>query len=55
MTTLARGTGGELEDPRLGALLNDRANLPLIKGSEIVFVPTERMPTETGLAASYRF
>jgi hypothetical protein len=36
-------------------MLDDLAELVLVKGGEVVVVPTERMPTPSGLAAVYRF
>jgi hypothetical protein len=36
-------------------MLDDLAELVLAKGGEVVVVPTERMPAESGLAAIFRF
>lgn len=36
-------------------LLDDVAELALAKGGEVVIVPAERMPADSGLAAIYRF
>jgi hypothetical protein len=36
-------------------MLDDLAEVVLAKGGEVVVVPAERMPTESGLAAIYRF
>jgi hypothetical protein len=36
-------------------MFDDLAELVLAKGGEIVVVPAERMPTDSGLAAIYRF
>jgi hypothetical protein len=46
---------GDLEFPQVGDMLDDLAELVLVKGGEVVVVPTERMPTPSGLAAVYRF
>lgn len=46
---------GDLESPQVGDMLDDLAELVLVKGGEVVVVPTERMPTPSGLAAVYRF
>lgn len=45
----------DLSDPQVDDLLDDLAETVLRKKGEVVVVPTERMPSETGLAASYRF
>jgi hypothetical protein len=44
-----------LEDPGVGDLLDDLSEHALKKGGEVVIVPAERMPTDTGVAAIYRF
>jgi hypothetical protein len=36
-------------------MLDDLAELVLCKAGEVVVVPRERMPTDSGLAAIYRF
>jgi hypothetical protein len=36
-------------------MLDDLAELVLGKGGEVVVVPRERMPIDSGLAAIYRF
>ncbi|MGL5081951.1 MAG: hypothetical protein ACRC8A_10740 [Microcoleaceae cyanobacterium] len=52
-------TGGiktqNLDDPTVDDKLDDLAELVLKTGGEVVIVPTERMPTETGLAAIFRY
>ena len=45
----------ELADPHTDDLLDDLGERVLRSGGEVVVVPTERMPTTTGLAAIYRF
>lgn len=45
----------DLDHPEIDDLLDDIGERALKTGSEIVVVPTERMPTETGAAATYRF
>lgn len=45
----------DITDPNVGDLLDDVAEMVLRRGGEVVLVPTERMPTKTGLAATYRF
>jgi hypothetical protein len=42
-------------DPHIDDMLDDLAELVLSKGGEVVVVPRERMPTDSGLAATYRF
>jgi hypothetical protein len=48
-------TLGELSDPHVDDLLDDLGERVLATGGEVVVVPTERMPTESGLAAIYRY
>jgi hypothetical protein len=45
----------ELADPKTDDLLDDLAELVLRTGGDVVVVPTDRMPTKTGLAAIYRY
>lgn len=53
------GTGSiefaRLEDPGVDDLLDDFGEHTLKAGGEVVIVPPERMPSETGIAAIYRF
>lgn len=42
-------------DPRTDDLLDDVAESVLKAGGEVIIVPADRMPTDTGLAATYRF
>lgn len=46
---------GQLGDPQVDDLLDDLGELVLRKGGEVVMVPAERMPTNTGAAAVFRF
>jgi hypothetical protein len=46
---------GELSDPDMDDVLDDLAELVLQNGGEVVIVPAERMPTDTGVAAIYRY
>lgn len=48
-------TLGELADPEVGDLLDDLGERVLMTGGNVVVVPSERMPTDSGLAAIYRF
>jgi hypothetical protein len=41
--------------PEVDDLLDDIAELALKMGGEVVVVPSDRMPGETGVAATYRF
>lgn len=56
---LDRATGriqsAELSDPQVDDLLDDLAETVLRMKGEVVVVPTERMPSKTGVAATYRF
>jgi hypothetical protein len=45
----------DLADPMVADKLDDLAELVLKTGGEVVVVPTDRMPTKTGLAAIYRY
>ena len=45
----------DLSHPELDDILDDLGALVLKKGGDVVVVPTERMPTETGIAAIYRY
>ncbi len=53
------GTGAvefsKLNDPGTDDVLDDLAELVLSKHGDVVVVPKERMPTPTGLAATFRF
>ncbi len=44
-----------LADPEVDDLIDDLAGAVLQTGGEVVVVPTERMPTDTGLAATFRY
>jgi hypothetical protein len=52
-------TGGikfdDLEHPEVDDVLDDLGMLALKMGGQVVIVPTEQMPTKTGLAAIYRY
>ena len=45
----------DLSDPEVDDLLDDLAEAVLQMKGEVVVVPTERMPSKTGAAATYRF
>lgn len=55
--TLDRTTGSihPATDSRGDDMLDDLAELVLGNGGEVIVVPRERMPTDSGLAATYRF
>jgi len=46
---------GDLSDPATDDILDDLAEGVLRMKGEVVVVPAERMPSKTGVAASYRF
>lgn len=52
-------TGGiefdDLASPEVDDVLDDLGTLALKMGGQVVVVPTERMPTESGIAAVYRY
>lgn len=45
----------DLADPEVDDVLDDLGALALKMGGQVVIVPTERMPTETGIAAIYGY
>lgn len=46
---------GELDDPKIGDLLNAIGLIALNNQAHVVVLPAERMPTKSGLAAIYRY
>lgn len=44
-----------LQDPEVGDLLDDLAEVALRTGGEVVVIPTDQMPASSGLAAIYKF
>jgi len=46
---------GELTDPRMDDLLDDMAELTLKSGGQVVVIPADQMPTNTGAAAIFRY
>lgn len=46
---------GDLAHPEVDDLLDDLAELALRKGGEVLVVPGDRMPSDSGAAATYRF
>jgi hypothetical protein len=46
---------GDLERPEIDDALDNLAALTLKMGGEVVIMPPEQMPTQTGLAAIYRY
>ncbi len=46
---------GELSNPEVGDILDDLAEAVLKMKGEVVVVPKERMPSKTGLAATFRY
>lgn len=46
---------GNLEDPIVGDVLDDLAEMVFKSKGEVVVLPKERMPTSTGAAAIYRY
>ncbi len=46
---------GDLSHPEMGDLLDDCGERVLKSKGDVVIVPTERMPTQTGAAAIYRY
>ena len=54
-----RATGhvqpGDLSDPEVDDILDDLAELVLRMKGDVIVVPVERMPSDTGAAATYRY
>jgi len=48
-------TLGDLANPQIDDVLDDLGALVLKAGGKVVIIPTERMPTKTGVAALYRY
>jgi hypothetical protein len=48
-------TFGDRADPGVDDVLDDLGALTLKRGGQVVVIPAERMPTETGLAAIYHY
>ena len=48
-------TIGDINDPKLGDLLDDTAETVLRTGGEVLVMPPDLMPTDTGIAAVYRY
>jgi hypothetical protein len=46
---------GDLAHPEVDDVLDDLGALALKMGGQVVIVPTEQMPTDTGIAAIYRY
>lgn len=46
---------GNLTDPKIDDALDDIAELVFSQQGEVVVVPAERMPTDTGVAATFRY
>lgn len=46
---------GELSHPEYGDLLNDIALMVMQNGGNVVMLPKDKMPSGTGIAATYRF
>lgn len=45
---------GRLADPEIGDVIDDLAEMVLRTGGEVLVVPADRMPTDTGMAATFR-
>lgn len=54
-TATGRIALGELSSPQVDDMLDDLAELVLRTGGQVVVVPTDRMPTDSGLAATFRY
>jgi hypothetical protein len=45
----------DIDNPRVDDLLDDMGELVLKMGGKVIMMPAEKIPTETGLAAIYRY
>jgi stalled ribosome rescue protein Dom34 len=54
-----RNTGkieiGEIDNPDMGDILDELAELVLVKGGNVVIISKDKMPSLTGIAAIYRY
>lgn len=48
-------SAGELNDPAVDDLLDDLAELALLRGGNVIVTPASDAPTTTGVAAIFRF
>lgn len=55
MPDTARISFDNISDPEVDDLLDDVAEVVLKTGGKVLVVPKSRMPTQSGLAAIYRF
>ncbi|MBK6264092.1 hypothetical protein JKA74_03505 [Marivirga sp. S37H4] len=46
---------GDIEDPEVGDLTDEIAEIVMDKGGEVIVIPKEKMPNQAGLAAIYRY
>lgn len=46
---------GDLNNPEIGDLLDDIAEMATKKGTEVVVIPEDNIPTQSGLAATFRY
>ena len=53
--TSGRISSGDLDNPEVDDVLDDLGEHVLKAGGEVIIVPVERMPTQSGAAAIYRF
>jgi hypothetical protein len=45
----------DLTNPKVDDLLDDMGELVIKMGGSVIVLPTDKMPSETGLAAIYRY
>jgi len=50
-----RFTPGDIDDPGVDDVLDDVADLVETMGGRVVMLPADRMPSDTGIAGTYRF
>ncbi|MBC3898775.1 hypothetical protein GH811_03995 [Acetobacterium malicum] len=46
---------GKIADPRVGDVYDDMAEVVLSRGGEVLILDNEDMPTESDIAAVYRY
>ena len=48
-------TPGDMSDPEIDDVIDDLGTMAMERGAQVIVVPRDRMPTETGAAATFRF
>lgn len=48
-------SNGDIDHPATGDLLDDLSELVINQGGKVLILPLENMPTDTGVAAIFRY